>query len=47
MAQIVAGGDTINITINAGGNSNANDIAREVRRALAEIKNKKERTVFG
>jgi phage tail tape measure protein, TP901 family len=46
-AQIVAGGDTINITINAGGNSNANDIAREVKRILAEMKNKKERVAFG
>lgn len=43
----VVGGDTINITINAGSNSNANDIAREVRRALAEMKNKKERVAFG
>lgn len=43
----VVGGDTINITINAGNNSNANDIAREVRRALAEMKNKKERVAFG
>ena len=40
-------GDTINITINAGGNSNANDIAREVKRVLAEMKNKKERVAFG
>nr|DAK44814.1 MAG TPA: minor tail protein [Caudoviricetes sp.] len=43
----VVGGDTINITINAGSNSDANDIAREVRRALAEMKNKKERVAFG
>ena len=43
----VVGGDTINITINAGSNSNANDIAREVRRVLAEMKNKKERVAFG
>ncbi len=43
----VVGGDTINITINAGSNSNANDIAREVKRVLAEMKNKKERVAFG
>lgn len=43
----VVGGDTINITINTGSNSNANDIAREVRRVLAEMKNKKERVAFG
>jgi hypothetical protein len=43
----VVGGDTINITINAGSNSNANDIAREVKRILAEMKNKKERVAFG
>nr|DAQ81953.1 MAG TPA: minor tail protein [Caudoviricetes sp.] len=43
----VIGGDTINITINAGSNSNANDIAREVKRILAEMKNKKERVAFG
>lgn len=43
----VVGGDTINITINAGNNSNANDIAREVKRILAEMKNKKERVAFG
>ena len=42
----VVGGDTINITINAGSNSNANDIAREVKRVLAEMKNKKERVAF-
>lgn len=46
-SSTVVGGDTINITINAGSNSNANDIAREVRRALAEMKNKKERVAFG
>lgn len=43
----IVGGDTINITINAGSNSNANDIAREVKRVLAEMKNKKERVAFG
>lgn len=43
----VVGGDTINITINAGSNSNANDIAREIKRILAEMKNKKERVAFG
>ncbi len=43
----VVGGDTINITINSGSNSNANDIAREVKRILAEMKNKKERVAFG
>lgn len=43
----VVGGDTINITINAGSNSNANDIAKEVKRILAEMKNKKERVAFG
>lgn len=43
----VVGGDTINITINSGSNSNTNDIAREVKRILAEMKNKKERVAFG
>ena len=46
-SSTVVGGDTINITINAGSNSNANDIAREVKRVLAEMKNKKERVAFG
>ena len=46
-SSTVVSGDTINITINAGSNSNANDIARKVRRALAEMKNKKERVAFG
>lgn len=43
----VVGGDTIHIAINAGSNSDANDIAREVKRILAEMKNKKERVAFG
>ena len=41
------GGDVINITINAGGNVDANVIEKAVMRALAKAKNKKERTAFG
>ena len=43
----VVGGDTINITINAGSNSNANDIAKEVERILKERDNRKRRVAFG
>ncbi|WP_374140923.1 phage tail tape measure protein [Leptotrichia hongkongensis] len=41
-----SGGDVINITINAGGNVDANVIEKAVMRALAKAKNKKERTAF-
>lgn len=40
------GGDVINITINAGGNVDANVIEKAVMRALEKARNKKERTAF-
>ena len=40
------GGDIINITINAGGNVDANVIEKAVMRALEKARNKKERTAF-
>lgn len=40
------GGDNITIQI-IGGNNNPMDIAKEVRRELERLKNKKERTAFG
>ena len=39
-------GDVINITINAGGNVDANVIEKAVMRALEKARNKKERTAF-
>ena len=39
-------GDVINITINAGGNVDANAIEKAVMRALEKARNKKERTAF-
>ena len=44
-SKTVVGGDTITININ-GGSGNATDIAREVKRVLEEIQNKKRRTAI-
>ena len=40
------GGDTITITIYAGNNTNAPDIAREIDKALRERENKKRRVAY-
>ena len=41
------GGDTINISITVNGNADTSAIEKAVIRALAKVKNRKERTAFG
>ena len=42
-----SGGDVINISITVNGNADTSAIEKAVMRALAKVKNKKERTAFG
>lgn len=42
-----SGGDTINISITVNGNADTSAIEKAVIRALAKVKNRKERTAFG